>query len=53
MVKIGDKIETDTGLKGEVVHITSLKDRRFVILFKDNETPYYLIEGDNSFIVKE
>jgi len=54
MVKVGDKIRTESGLEGEVTHILKNRyDGRYIVLFQDAETPHYLIEGDESFDIIE
>lgn len=52
MVRIGDTIKTNDGVKGEVTNILfDERKKRFVICFKSEELLTYFIEGDKNFKV--
>ena len=53
MVKVGDKIRTESGITGVISNIWRGDDGRYVIYFKDKNVSHYFIEGDEEFEVVE
>jgi len=53
MVKIGDEIITEEGLKGTITDILMGNDGRYIIVFKDDGCPHHFKEGDIKFNVKD
>jgi len=51
MVKIGDMIELENGIRADIMHIGRWHDGRYTIHYKHGLEKGFIVEGDEDFKV--